>query len=278
MNSWSLAWQAALEAWRHPRNPLSWIRQPGLERRFQISAQSDALCLDDDLICRLPRCALPFQSEKGHWKFGHTLMNLVIASVQSLRDVLFLVHGAKKVHIFCITKCLSKTARLTLLCSFGCSTWSCIQRPPNSSENLQKIPRSFAAGVQSNAEAVWLRWDKCCHGGPCNSTELCWDLDYLAVRETETWSLWCVVLRKMQYCQALSCCRQLCRSHWCCSCCGAGKCLHGCECVWQSEVGMQNSHGILLFGQVGESNRAAAEFADDNVAWSHLVTIENRWK
>lgn len=80
----------------------------------------------------------------------------------------------------------------------------------------------------------------------------------------------------MQYWQALSCCRQLCRSHWCCSCCGAGKYLHGCECVWQSEAGMQqNSHGILLFGQVGESNRAAAEFADDNVTWLHLGTIEN---
>ena len=37
----------------------------------------------------------------------------------------------------------------------------------------------------------------------------------------------------------------------------------------------QNSHGILLFSQVGESNGAAAEFAHDNATWLHLVTLEN---
>ena len=75
---------------------------------------------------RLPRCVSPFQSVEGHWKFGHTLMNLVIASVQSLLEVFSFV-DCKKTHIF-VSQNICR--RLTLLCFFGCSTWSCTQRPP----------------------------------------------------------------------------------------------------------------------------------------------------
>ena len=292
MNSLSLAWQAALEAWRHPRNPLSWIRRAGWRDNARSSAQSDALCLAVGLYKMMiwyADCLVVFYPLKARKVIGNLATHwwiwwLLQSRAYDIYEIYESLIRESFTFLLTITIC-EKAHTFVLFWLFDLVMYSEAGVTP---ENLWKsaaqhtcvatsILRRRASGVQSNAEAVWLRWDKCCHGqGP-----LWFDTELLRFGlfgewESETWSLWCVFLKKMQYCQALSCCRQLCRSHWCCSCCGAGKYLHGCECVCQFEVGMQqNSHEILLFGQVGESDRAAAEFADDNVTWSHLVTIKN---
>ena len=298
MNSWSLAWQAAPEAWRHPRNPLSWIRQVGWRDNSRSSAQSDALCLAVGLYKMMiwyADCLVvfyPFKARKVIGNFGHTLMNLVIASVQSLQDVFFLVHGTQKSRTFCLTSQFGEKIRKgSHLCALLAVRPGHVFRGhlappehPRKSAAKTYLDPSPPGGPSQMLKQFWLRWDQCCHGqGALVTTtgravektgfgwfgsESCWD----------TWSLWCLfffenaVLSSIVFAVA--------------GCAGLidvvhaavlASTLHGCECVWQSEVGNAAEFPMESFslGQVGESNRAAAEFADDNVTWLHLVTIKN---
>lgn len=113
------SWQAASEARWHPSHPLSWIRPhfatavPSCHMSHQLNPAVDWILFMQALIkmhCielhseqrsygALPRggflynkrtlsykiCRghVPYLSMEGHWKFGHTLMNLVIASVSN---------------------------------------------------------------------------------------------------------------------------------------------------------------------------------------------------
>lgn len=125
-------------------------------------------------------------------------MNLVIASVQSLRDLWDSeIDGTKEsisykrvfAHFFWHH---FDKKRLTPLCSFGCSTWSCIQRQVSNLKMVWKSSAQHTKCISSilrrqvssqmlkqfgygETNAVMVR-------GPCDLTRSCWDLDYLAVR------------------------------------------------------------------------------------------------
>ena len=290
MNSLSLAWQAAPEAWRHPRNPLSWIRQAGWRDNARSSAQSDALCLAVGLYKMMiwyADCLVVFYPFKARKVIGNLATHWWIWwLLRSTAYEIYEIYESLIRESFTFFDITVSVKRLTPLCSFGCSTWSCIQRPPcwptyhrcpSSILRRQVSSQMLKQFGYGNTNAVMVR-------GPCLSKT------HRAVEICQIWIIWqwfgvrhgpCDVFffkenAVLSSIVLLSPAVRLCRSHWCCSCCSAGKYFHGCEWVWQYEVGMQqNSHGILLFGQVGESDRAAAEFADDNVTWSHLVTIEN---
>lgn len=210
MNSWSLAWQAAPEAWRHPRNPLSWIRQVGWRDNSRSSAQSDALCLAVGLYKMMiwyADCLVVFYPFKARKVIGNLATHWWIWWLLPSRAYKMFFScswNAKKSHIlFDITVC-EKIRKGSHLCALLAVRPGHVFRghlaPP-------EHPRKSAAktyldpsppGVQSNAEAVWLRWDQCCHGqGALVTTtgravektgfgwfgsESCWD----------TWSLWCL--------------------------------------------------------------------------------------
>ena len=180
-------------------------------------------------------------------------MNLVIASVQSLRDlwdseILGTKESIRESFTFLWHHFDRKGSHLCALLALRPGhVFRGENLQPNILSNTSGVsPRSFAAVLQVSSQmlkqfgygetnAVMVR-------GFCKTTQRAVEKTGLFGSDLE-WDMVLVMcfFKKMQYCQcqALSCCRQLCRSHWCCSCCGAGKCLHGCECVWQSEVGMQ---------------------------------------
>lgn len=148
----------------------------------------------------------------------------------------FLVHGTQKSRTFCLTSQFvrksEKAHTFVLFWLFDLVMYSeATLLHLNILENLQPKHTSILRRQVSSqmlkqfgygeTNAVMVRGPLWPRQGELLRKQ---DLDDLAVRAVETHGPCDVFFSlKMQYCQALSCCRRLCRSHWCCSCCGAGK-------------------------------------------------------